>query len=232
MDKQPGTSNIQGLDNVKPLPQGTPSETIEFDANQQILTSEHQPTGKIVREQSDIDRLQDEDFRTRVNEIASGQHHATDDINEHQSQLNVTEYDPVVHPDAKHGRLQLSIRFNHENNQLIIQIIDAQGIIRPEQIYSPEMDIYFSLIENDSKENPKEKQSRVIVENAAVLWKEPLLFSDTYEKFIKETLHVLVENHTDPSVPRDREICIPLNNLQRDGNEIKQWFNLQFVKAI
>ena len=122
--------------------------------------------------------------------------------NDNQSQVNVAEYDPVVHPDGKHGRVYLSIRFNQESNQLIVQILDAQGLIRPEQVYAPEMNMSFSMSGNDQKE----KHSRVFVENAAVLWKEPMIFSDTHDKLLEQTLHILATNDTDPSAPRDREV--------------------------
>ncbi|CAF1659329.1 unnamed protein product [Adineta ricciae] len=223
-DKQPASSNLQGLENIETIPRGTPSETIDFHANQQLFSNEHQPTGKTVREGSDILRLQDEDFRARINDISTGRTHVN---NDDQSQVSVAEYDPVVHPDDKHGRVYLSIRFNQESSQLIVQILDAQGLIRPEQAYAPEMSMNFSLIGNGQKE----KHSRVFVENAAVLWKEPMVFSDTHDKLLGQTLHILATNDTDPSAPRDREAFIRLRNLSRNGDEIKQWYNLKFVAS-
>ena len=102
--------------------------------------------------------MQDEDFRARVSKIESGQRPSTDDLQSHrQDQNSTSEYDPVVHPDSKLGRLHLSIRYDDERSQLIVQIIDAQGMIRPEQVYAPDMCLTFSLIENDHKEHESEK---------------------------------------------------------------------------
>jgi hypothetical protein len=160
----------------------------------------------VVREKSDIYRLQDEDFRARVHDIASGQQHITDDAVDHPSSKSIAEYDPVVHPDSKHGRLHLSIQYNQGHNQLQVQIIDAQGVIRPEQLYAPEMHLTFSLRGNHQAGQCEEQHARVMVENAAVAWKEPMLFSVPYENLTEQVLHIMAKNQTDPSAPRDREV--------------------------
>ncbi|CAF1114705.1 unnamed protein product [Adineta steineri] len=231
MARQRASSNLQGLENEKPIPRGEPDQIINFENNTQIFPAGHEPTGEIIREKSDLYRLQDEDFRLRVHEIETGDHHRANDSINHRSQSITSEYDPVVHRDSKLGRLQLSIRYNNEQNQLIIQILDAQGLIRPEQFYAPDMNLTFSLIGNDNKEFSTEKQNRIIVENSAVLWKEPMVFSHIHKNILEQNLHILATNHTDPSAPRDREILIPLSDLQSHDKEINQWFNLQFVTS-
>ncbi|CAF1354487.1 unnamed protein product [Rotaria sp. Silwood1] len=230
-DKQPDSSNLQGLENDQPIPQGEPDEIINFNSDNRILTVEHQPTGEIIKEKSDIYRLQDEYFRSCVHDIQLGKHHKTDDSTKHHHEECISEYDPVVHPDSKPGRLNLSIRYDDERSQLIIQIINAQGIIRPEQVTARDMCLTFSLIENDINEHDVEKHKRFISENAPILWKEPVIFCITYEKVIKKKLYIFVSNHSDPSTPRDREILIPLHNLKNHAIETNNWFDLQYVKS-
>ncbi|CAF0976931.1 unnamed protein product [Rotaria sordida] len=228
-DKQPNSSNLQGLENDQPIPRGEPSEIINFDSNKRIFTSEHQPTGEIIKEKSDIYRLQDEYFRSCVHDIELGTHHKTNDSIQHQDQQYISEYDPIVHPDSKLGRLHLSIRYDDERSQLIIQIINAQGIIRPEQVYARDMCLTFSLIENDNNKYDVEKHERFVVENAPIQWNEPEIFCITYEKVIEKNLYIFLSNRTDPSTPRDREVLIPLNNLKNHAEEINEWFDLQYA---
>lgn len=167
---------------------------------------EHQPTGEFIKEKADIDRLHDEDFRLRIHEIEEGKPHviSTPVIQHHR--LSVSEYDPVVHPDAKPGRLHLSVRYDDERSQLIIHMINAEGIIRPEQTYAPEMCLTFSLIGNTNVPFDNEKHQRFIVENAPITWKEPVRFSIIYKKVIEAKLHIIFRNSTDPSMPHDREV--------------------------
>ncbi len=151
--------------------------------------------------------MQDEDFRARVNKIESGQQSTTDDSKSHHQQQNtISDCDPVVHPDSKSGRLHLSVRYDDERSQLIVQIIDAQGIIRPEQVYAPDMCLTFSLIGNDHTKYESEKHERIFVDNAPIEWKEPVIFCITYEKVIQQNLYIIAANRTDPSAPRDREV--------------------------
>ena len=60
-------------------------------------------------------------------------------------------------------------------------------------------------IHNDDE---TEKHTRIVVENAAILWKEPMTFCITFENAIKQNLYVNVTNKTDPAAPRDREVRI------------------------
>jgi hypothetical protein len=204
--KEPDTSNMQGLDNDKPIPRGEPNETLNFDFERRLSTPEHQSSGKIIKEKSDLSRLQDEDLRSRIAEKESGEPHITDDYVKIERQSSVSEYDPVVHPDAKTGRLHLSIRYDDERSKLIVQILDGQGLIRPEQLYSPEMCTTFKLIGPYTNENETEEHTRIIADNAAVSWKEPVSFCKTFESVTKQNLYVNVSNKSDPAAPRDREV--------------------------
>ena len=197
---------MQGLDNDQPIPRGELNETLNFDSERCYSTSEHQPSGEIIKEKSDLCRLQDEDFRSRVAENSSGEHHITDDYVKIERQGSVHEYDPVVHPDSKTGRLHLSIRYDYERSKLIVAIIDGQGLIRPEQTYAPEMCLTFTLIGPYINDNETEQHTRILAENAAVSWKEPMTFCITFENATKQNLYVNITNKTDPSAPRDREV--------------------------
>lgn len=214
---------MQGLDNDQPIPRGELNETLNFDSERRYSTSEHRPSGEIIKEKSDLCRLQDEDLRSRVAENSSGENHITDDYVKIEHQSSVNEYDPVVHPDSKPGRLHLSIRYDYERSKLIVAIIDGQGLIRPEQNYSPEMCLTFTLIGPYTNDDETEQHTRILVENAAILWKEPMTFCITFENVTKQNLYVNITNKTDPAAPRDREISIPLNNLGSQGEEINGW---------
>jgi hypothetical protein len=231
---------MQGLENDEPIPRGEPNETLNFNSNRHILTSEYHSTGAIKKEKSDLCRLQDEDLRSRIAGNESDEHHITDEYVNIEHQNSVSEYDPVVHGDSKIGRLHLSIRYDNERSQLIVQIVDAQGLIRPEQLYSPEMCLTFTLIGPYINEDEVEKHTRVAVENAAISWKEPMAFCITFENAIKQNLYVNVTNKTDPVAPRDREvrkrkdqiinyfcflikISIALDNLGSQNEEINKW---------
>jgi hypothetical protein len=50
------------------------------------------------------------------------------------------------------------------------------------------------------------KHERIIVDNTSVKWKEPVIFCTSFEKVIKQNLYIYVENRTDPSAPRNREV--------------------------
>ena len=121
-------------------------------------------------------------------------------------QTTLGEYDAVVHPENKIGRLHLSIRYDDERSQLIVRIIDAEGVIRPEQVYAPEMVMTAALIGLDGNEMDGEKHSRVFVDNASVNWKKPMTFCVTYENAQKQHLYFNLSNKTDPAAPRDREV--------------------------
>jgi len=230
--RTPSISNMQGLDNEKPIPRGEPNEIINFDSHRHIITAEHQSTGEIKKEKSDLSRLQDEDLRLRIAENESGEHHIADDYVTIEHQNHNFEYDPVVHPDSKIGRLHLSIRYDDERSQLIVQILEAEGLIRPGQSYAPDMCLAFTLIGPFNNEDDTEKHTRIVVENAPILWKEPMSFCITFENAIKQNLYVSVTNKTDPTAPRDREISIPLKNLGSESDEeINEWFDLQFVQS-
>lgn len=108
------------------------------------------------------------------------------------------EYDAVVHPENKPGRLHVSIRYDDERSQLIVRILDAEGLIRPEQVYAPEMVMTVGLGE--------ETHTRVFVDNAPVHWKEPMTFCVTYDNARKQNLYLNLSNKTDPAAPRDREV--------------------------
>jgi hypothetical protein len=193
---------MQGLDNEKAIPRSEPDQTIHFDIKRNLSISEHQASGEIIKEKSDLCRLQDEDLRSRVTENKSDEHHIADDYVNIEHQNSLFEYDPVVHPDSKTGRLHLSIRYDDERSKLIVQILDAQGLILPEQFYALEMGLTFSLIPTSTNE----KHTRIVVENAAVSWKEPITFCITFENATKKNLYINASNKTDPSVPRDREV--------------------------
>lgn len=200
---------MQGLENEETIPRGEPNETLNFDADKHSYLYESQiSTGIIRKEQSDLTRLQDEDLRSRVTEDEYNEQHINDDYVNIENQNNISEYDPVVHRDSKVGRLNLSIRYDDERSQLIVQLLDAQGLIRPEQIYAPEMYLTFTLIGPYNNDNQTEKHTRVAVENAAVLWKEPMSFSITFENAIKQNLYINATNKTDPAAPRDREVRV------------------------
>lgn len=204
--KEPNTSNMQGLENDEPILRGEPNEILNFGSDKHILTSEHQSTGEIKTEKSDLNRLQDEDLRSRIAENESGENHITDDYVNIEHQNNISEYDSVVHQDSKTGRLHLSIRYDDERSQLIVQILDAEGLIRPEQLYAPEMSLTFTLIGPYNNEDETEKHTRIAVENATTLWKEPIVFCITFENAIKQNLYVNALNVTDPAAPREREV--------------------------
>lgn len=200
--KKPNTSNMQGLDNDETIPRGEPNEILNFDFDRDVLTSEHQSSGEIIKEKSDLCRLQDEDLRSRVAENESDEHHLSDDYVNIENQNTISEYDSVVHPDTKIGRLHLSIRYDDERSRLIVQILDAQDLIRPEQLYAPEMCLIFTLIGPYSNDD----HTRIVVNNTTVIWKEPIIFCSTFENAIKQNLHVNVSNKTDPAAPQDREV--------------------------
>lgn len=81
-------------------------------------------------------------------------------------------------------------------------------MIRPEQVYAPDMCLSFSLVRNDVKEEVEEKCKfdRVFVIDAPKQWQEPVMFSIAFNQVIQETLHVLARNDSDPSAPRDRQV--------------------------
>lgn len=68
------------------------------------------------------------------------------------------------------------------------------------------MSVTFSLIGKNQTEYNTEKHERVVVDNAPIQWKEPIIFSITYEHVIEQNLYIFVANRTDPSTPRDREV--------------------------
>lgn len=151
--------------------------------------------------------MQDEDFRARVKRIESNPEDPTNDsANNQQSSTQIFEWDPAVHPDGKSGRLHLSIQYDDEKNQLIVQILDAQGMIRSDQIYASDMRLTFSLIANDRTEQTSEKHERIFVDHAPVQWKEPMIFCTKFDQVIQENLYILATNDSDPTAPRDREV--------------------------
>jgi len=229
--KTPGISNMQGLENEEPIPRGEPNKTLNFDARRNTGSYEHQTSNEIIKEKSDLCRLQDEDLRSRIAVKESGEQHIADDYVNIERQNSISEYDPVVHRDDKPGRLHLSIRYDDERSKLVVQILEAEGLIRPEQLYSPEMCLTFTLVGPYSTGNEAEKYTRVVVENAAVTWKEAIIFCITFENAIKQNLYIKASNKTDPAAPRDREISIPLNNLGSQAEEMNDWFTLEFVQS-
>lgn len=68
------------------------------------------------------------------------------------------------------------------------------------------MSLTFSLIGNNNIEYNTEKHERIVVDNAPIQWKEPVIFGILYETVIEQNLYILVANRTDPSAPRDREV--------------------------
>ena len=38
------------------------------------------------------------------------------------------------------------------------------------------------------------------------LWKEPIVFSTSYDQAIQQNLYILATNDSDPTAPRDREV--------------------------
>jgi len=204
--KKPNTSNMQGLENEKPIPRGEPNEILNFSSDRYILTSEHQSSGEIKKEKSDLYRLQDEDLRSRIAENESDEHHITDDYVNIEHQTSISEYDPVVHGDSKNGRLHLSIRYDDERSQLIVQILNAEGLIGPKQLYAPEMSLTFTLIGPYNNDDETEKHTRIIVDNAAISCRQPMVFCITLENAIKQNLYVNAANVTDPEAPREREV--------------------------
>ncbi|UJR15196.1 hypothetical protein I4U23_002156 [Adineta vaga] len=231
-EKKRSTSNMQGLENDRPVSRSEPNEIINLDANNHFHSSELQSTGKIIKEKSDICRLQDEDLRSRIVENDSAEHNIADDYVTIDRQQILSEYDSVVHPDGKTGRLHLSIRYDDERSKLIVRLLDAQGLILPAQIYAPEICLSFSLIQSSgTHDNEIEKHTRIVVENAAISWKEPCTFCSTFEHVTKGNLYIKASNQTDPAAIRDREVTIPLNNLGSQGEEINEWFDLQLVQS-
>ncbi|CAF1066481.1 unnamed protein product [Rotaria sordida] len=229
--KEFDTSNMQGLDNDEPIPRGEPNEVLSYDSETHIITPEHQPSGEIVHETSDLCRLQDEDLRTRIAKHGSFISNEPNDYVKVEHQNVVFPYDPVVHADSKPSRLHLSIRYDNERSKLIVQIVDAQGLISPEQLFSPEMDLKFTLIGPFNNEDITEKHTRIFVDNARIVWKEPMTFCITFENATKHNLYVYASNTTDPAAPQDREVSIPLNNLDSQGGEINEWYDLQYVQS-
>ena len=142
-----------------------------------------------------------------MTKIESNPQDSTDDsTNNQQDSTQVSQWDPAVHPDPKSGRLHLSIKYDDEKSDLIVQILDAQGMIRPGQIYASDTRLTFSLIANDRTEHASEKQERIFVDNAPVQWTEPMIFCRKYDQVIEENLYILATNHNDPTAPRDREV--------------------------
>ena len=168
--------------------------------NDQPVLPRHRSEGQTIKESSDLSRIQDEDLRSRV-----ADHSLADDYVNIEYPTKPTEYDPVVHPDGKQGRVHLSIRYDGERRKLVVQIVDGQGLIHPEQTYAPEMTLAFSLI-GPFNDDETEKHTRVVVANDAVKWKEPMEFSISRENAIRQNLYVSVANETDPHAPRDREV--------------------------
>ncbi|CAF4375878.1 unnamed protein product, partial [Rotaria sp. Silwood2] len=145
---------------------------------------------------------------------------ADDITNEHEN--NAHGYDSVVHPDSKSSRLHLSIRYDNEQSKLIVKILSVQGLIEPEQVYSPEMCLKFTLIGPHNNEDVTEQHIRVLAENAPIPWKEPMTFCTTFENATKHNLYVYATNNTDPAASRDREMSISLDNLDSQGEEINE----------
>ncbi|CAF1040232.1 unnamed protein product [Adineta ricciae] len=229
--KEPGVSNMQGLDNDEPVARSEPNEIINLDAENRLISPTSQSTGKIVKENSDIDLLQDKNLRAHIAQNEFDDQHIADDYVTIDHAHSLAEYDAVVHPDGKTGRLHLSIRYDDERSKLIVRLLDAQGLIRPEQIYSPETCLTFFLTKSNTDDSETEKHTRVVVENAAISWNEPCTFCSTFEHVIQGNLYVKASNRTDPAAIRDREVTIPLNNLGSQGEEINEWFDLQFVQS-
>lgn len=204
--EEANASNIQGSENGQAIPCDQPNEITNCNLDTPNVTDEHGTSGDIVKEQSDLCRLQEEDFRARIAESDSSDDHLSEGYVNIDEQTSFAEYDAVVHADNKTGRLHLSIRYDDERSQLIVRILDAQGIIRPEQVYAPEMVLTVTLTGHDDGQAEGEKQIRVFVDNAAVAWKEPMTFCITYENARKNNLYFIVSNKTDPSTPRDRQV--------------------------
>ena len=206
--KKADSSNIQGVANdVLPV-RGQPNEILQFDSERSGRSGGDLSTGEIITEKSDITRLQDEDFRSRVTENASHDHSIPDDYVTVDHQTSLSDYDPVVHPDARVGRLRLSVQYDDQHSHLNVQLIDAEGLIRPDQNYAPEMVLTFSLIGPYQSDEKIEKHTRVVVENAAVTWKHPMTFAITLDNAIKQNLYVSATNETDPAAPNDREVSL------------------------
>ena len=200
---------MQGLDNDELVVRGETNEIINLDAVNRLISPASQPTGKIVKENSDIDLLQDKNLRAHIAQNEFDDQHIADDYVTIDHAHSLAEYDAVVHPDGKTGCLHLSIRYDDERSKLIVQLLDAQGLIRPEQVYSPETCLTFVLTKSNTNTDASEteKHTRVVVENAAVSWKEPCTFCSTFEHVIQGNLYIKASNHTDPAAIRDREVC-------------------------
>ncbi|CAM4799842.1 unnamed protein product [Rotaria magnacalcarata] len=222
--KECNSSNMQGLENDKPISHGEPKEILNVESETYLLSPNQHPSGIIVNEKSDIWRLQDEALRSQIAENQAGVSDASHDQENIATETNtVDQYDPVVHADARPVRLQLSIRYDGERSKLIVQVLDGQGLIPPELDYAPEMCLQFTLIGPHANETTVEKHTRIFVANDAVIWKEPMTFCATFENAIKQNLYISATNRSDPAASRDHDISIPLHMLASQDTEIKEW---------
>lgn len=161
-----------------------------------------------IREKSDILRTQYDDFRTRVTEHNTDVLNTAEIFQKNEEEIPEEVHDPVVHPDPRPGRIQLSIRYDDERSKLIVQVLDAQGLIPVDANYAPEMFVNFTLKGLNTDEKLTEHYTRVFVENPSVVWKEPMKFCVTFENAKKQNLYVRATNRTDPAASNDREVRI------------------------
>ncbi|CAF3085680.1 unnamed protein product [Rotaria socialis] len=226
------SSNMQGLENDKPIPHGEPKEILNFESETHLLSPNQHPSGIIVNEKSDILCLQDEVLRSQIAKNQAGVSDASDDHENVTTETNtVDQCDPVVHADARAARLRLLIRYDGERSKLIVQVLDGQGLIPPELDYAPEMCLKFTLVGPHVNETTVEKHTRIFVANDAVIWKEPMTFCVTFENAIKQNLYIFTANRSDPAASYDHDISIPLSTLASQDSEIKEWFTLEVVES-
>lgn len=193
------SSNLQGLENVVELPRGNEKEILRFDRDDSDRISSS--SGVVVKETSDLTRLQDEDFRSRLKDEHRSMENQFGDV-----PIDVNKDDPLRHRDDRQGRVNLSIRYDDEEKKLFVQLLDAQGLIRPEQFAVPEMFLQFTLVGPNQNDFEPEKHQRIVGENAPTNCKEPMTFDIALDKAIEQNLFLRVFNDTDPSAPTDREV--------------------------
>ena len=206
--KKADSSNTQGIEDDVPAPRGRQSEVLNFDPDVSTRADGDIPSGQLINEKSDITRLQDEDLRARVTEKFSREHSISEDYVTIDHQTSLSDYDPVVHPDGKLGRLHLSVRYDKQQSHLSVQLLGAEGLIRPDQSYAPEMMLTFTLIGPNQDDEMTEKHTRIVVENAPITWKQPMTFATAFGAAIKQNLYITATNETDPAAPNDRDVSV------------------------
>jgi hypothetical protein len=211
--KSADLSNTPVLEHVERI-QCSQQDVVSID-DSNIIIDQQEPAIAIIKEKSHLNCLQDDDSRTYI--VDHPRNQSTNMFIDHVSQStlpNVAAYDSMGHSDTKSGRIHLLIEYNDERSKLFVRILNVQDIIRPEQVYTPETSVSFTLIGPHVDSNQIEKHTRVIVESTTMDWKVPMSFCITRDYAMKQNLYVNVSNGSDPSCTNDREVSVTRQNEQ------------------